>query len=86
MTCPQCRGTRVRVIREIFAPNDPNRAKWYCDDCANMWPLRQSSVYTTETREQQRIALGLRPKTRRGWMFWLRHWSPFRKWLPRRDR
>lgn len=26
--------------------------------------------------EQQRIALGFRPRTLRGWWFWLRYWSP----------
>jgi hypothetical protein len=26
--------------------------------------------------EYQRIALGLRPRTLRGWWFWLRHFSP----------
>jgi hypothetical protein len=27
-------------------------------------------------KEQQRIALGLRPRTLSGWWFWLRYWSP----------
>jgi len=26
--------------------------------------------------EEQRIALGLPPRTLRGWWFWLRCWSP----------
>lgn len=26
--------------------------------------------------EQQRIALGFRPRTVEGWWFWLRYWSP----------
>lgn len=28
------------------------------------------------TTEQQRIALGFRPRTLRGWLIWLRDWSP----------
>jgi len=27
-------------------------------------------------KEYQRIALGFRPRTLRGWWFWLRYWSP----------
>jgi hypothetical protein len=30
--------------------------------------------------EKQRIALGLRPHTWRGWLFWLRYWSPLAEW------
>lgn len=26
--------------------------------------------------EKRRIALGLRPRTLRGWWFWLSYWSP----------
>lgn len=26
--------------------------------------------------ERQRIVLGFRPRTMRGWWFWLRYWSP----------
>jgi hypothetical protein len=26
--------------------------------------------------DEQRIALGFRPRTLRGWLFWLRYWSP----------
>jgi len=33
--------------------------------------------------EQQRIALGFRPRTISGWWFWLRYWSPFALWLLR---
>lgn len=36
--------------------------------------------------EEQRIALGLRPKTLAGWLFWLRHWSPPALWWLRRSR
>jgi hypothetical protein len=35
--------------------------------------------------EGQRIALGLRPRTLKGWWFWLRYWSPFfARWRARR--
>lgn len=30
--------------------------------------------------EEQRIALGLRPRTLRGWWFWLRYWSGIWRW------
>jgi hypothetical protein len=30
--------------------------------------------------EEQRIALGFRPITLRGWWYWLRHWSPVAEW------
>ena len=30
--------------------------------------------------EEQRIALGFRPRTARGWWFWLRFWSPPAFW------
>ena len=30
--------------------------------------------------EEQRIALGLCPKTLRGWLFWVRYWSPPAFW------
>jgi hypothetical protein len=30
--------------------------------------------------EEQRIALGFRPRTLRGWAFWLRYWSPPALW------
>lgn len=33
--------------------------------------------------EEQRIALGLRPRTIRGWWFWLRYWSPLAEWWRR---
>jgi len=26
--------------------------------------------------DEQRIALGFRPRTLAGWLFWLRYWSP----------
>jgi hypothetical protein len=32
-------------------------------------------------REEQRIALGLRPRTLKGWWFWLRYWSPLAEWM-----
>lgn len=31
--------------------------------------------------EEQRIALGLRPRTLSGWWFWLCYWSPLARWL-----
>lgn len=31
--------------------------------------------------EQQRIALGFRPRTLRGWWFWLCQWSLLSKWI-----
>jgi hypothetical protein len=30
--------------------------------------------------EEQRIALGGRPRTLAGWWFWLRYWSPLALW------
>jgi hypothetical protein len=33
--------------------------------------------------EEQRIAVGLRPRTVAGWWFWLRHWSPLAQWFKR---
>ena len=36
--------------------------------------------------EQGRIALGLRPRTMRGWIFWLRYWSPVGLWWEGRKR
>jgi hypothetical protein len=33
--------------------------------------------------EQQRIALGLRPRTLSGWWFWARFWSPPVFWWKR---
>lgn len=30
--------------------------------------------------EEQRIALGFRPRTLAGWWFWLRYWSPMAFW------
>lgn len=30
--------------------------------------------------EQQRVALGLRPRTLAGWWFWLCYWSPLACW------
>lgn len=30
--------------------------------------------------EEQRIALGYRPRTARGWWFWVRYWSPPALW------
>jgi hypothetical protein len=30
--------------------------------------------------EEQRIALGFRPRTIAGWWFWLRYWSPPAMW------
>lgn len=30
--------------------------------------------------EQQRIALGLQPRTLAGWWFYLRYWSPVALW------
>lgn len=38
---------------------------------------------TEERQEKQQIALGFRPRTVRGWWFWLRYWSPpaiWRQW------
>lgn len=32
-----------------------------------------------EWNERQRIAMGLRPRTLAGWLFWARYWSPV--WL-----
>jgi hypothetical protein len=31
--------------------------------------------------ERQLIALGFRPRTLAGWLFWLRYWSPPGLWL-----
>jgi len=31
---------------------------------------------TENMTEYQAIALGFRPRTWRGWLFWLRYWSP----------
>lgn len=31
--------------------------------------------------EEQQIALGARPTTWRGWLFWLRYWSPLASWV-----
>ena len=39
-----------------------------------------------EMTEEQRIALGFRPRTLRGWLFWLRYWSPPALWWLRRTR
>ena len=33
--------------------------------------------------EHQRIAFGYRPRTLKGWAFWLRHWSPPVCWARR---
>ena len=33
--------------------------------------------------EYERIAFGLRPRTVKGWIFWLRHWSPLASWRRR---
>lgn len=30
----------------------------------------------TMVTDEQRIALGFRPRTLSGWWFWLRYWSP----------
>ena len=34
--------------------------------------------------EEQRIALGFRPRTPGGWWFWLRYWSPPALWWAKR--
>ena len=40
--------------------------------------------------EEQRIALGFRPRTVAGWVFWARYWSPpalaWVKWWVRGER
>ena len=33
------------------------------------------------TDEQRRIVLGFRPRTLKGWVYWLRTWSPLARWL-----
>jgi hypothetical protein len=33
--------------------------------------------------EEQRVVLGYRPRTLRGWWFWLKYWSPPAIWLVR---
>jgi hypothetical protein len=38
---------------------------------------------TPEWNERQRIAMGLRPRTLAGWLFWLRYWSPWARWKHR---
>jgi len=35
--------------------------------------------------EEQRIVLGFRPRTLRGWWFWLRYWSPPALWWEKRQ-
>jgi hypothetical protein len=38
------------------------------------------------TRDEEQIALGMRPRTLAGWWFWLRYWSPLGLWLLARQR
>lgn len=55
MTCPKCQSDRVRVIRELFAPNDPHRARWWCDECEHLWPFWDSGkVFTNEATQTRR--------------------------------
>lgn len=44
-------------------------------------PLSAADMPLTE---EQRVALGFRPRTLHGYWFWLRYWSPPARWWLRR--
>ncbi len=71
--CPDCRQIVNQVASATLDLALSQHQLWACKVRKVVAPLK----------EEQRIALGLRPRTVAGWWFWFRYWSPVAFWLKR---